>query len=134
MLGWSGREVAKRLGRLDPQTYYYITNGRNTTVRARTADDIRRLYDQLWDQPGPSQRTRIWAEQQGFALPLAWDDEEIDDPAAKPHRMGKQRFKKIHVEDVLFLMEQGETHQGIAMRLQVTVDSVQQALRRAEAS
>lgn len=84
VMGWPSRQIAARLGRLDQQTYLYVQNGRTTTVRRRTEDDIARLYDELWDQPGPSTRTAAHARAQGWAPPLAWDEDSIVDPNARP--------------------------------------------------
>lgn len=84
VIGWPSREIADRLGRLDHQTYLYIMSGRTQTIRRRTADDVARLYDELWDQAGPSARTRTLALRKGWVPPLAWDDDDIDDPQATP--------------------------------------------------
>jgi hypothetical protein len=35
-------------------------------------------------RPGPSHRTRARARALGYAPPLAWDDDAIDDPSAQP--------------------------------------------------
>lgn len=83
-LGWPYRELAERIG-LRSETVLDISTGKTMSVRAQTADTIRRAYDDLWDQPGPSTRTRSWAKRNGYALPLAWDDDSIDDPEAQPH-------------------------------------------------
>jgi hypothetical protein len=62
-------------------------------VTAGTARAVRELYDELWDKPpdesGHRQkisvsRARNYARARDWALPLAWDDDAIDDPAAKP--------------------------------------------------
>jgi len=45
---------------------------------------IREVYDRLSMTPGPSERTRRWAQALGYAPPLAWDDDTIDDPQAEP--------------------------------------------------
>jgi len=132
-LGWSARAIAKRLGRMDPNTYVLIRAGRTTTVRGRTVDDVRRLYDELWDQQGPSERTRRWAAEQRYALPMEWDDDEIDDPTAKPRRFVK-KGRGVQLEDVEFLLGMGETMQAIAHRLGVSRDAIDQILHRAQAS
>lgn len=125
-LGYPTRAIAVALGRLDPQTYQYVINGRTRTIRARTADDIRRLYDQWWDQPGPSGRTRTHARRMGYVPPMAWDDDDIDDPAARPDRWKRGRRDYLVPEDIAELLEMGETVIAIAARFQVTPDTVRQ--------
>jgi len=43
-----------------------------------------RAYNQLWDKPGTSHQTLAAARRSGFAAPLAWNDESIDDSRAQP--------------------------------------------------
>lgn len=93
VMGWPTREIAARLGNLDAQTYVYIANGRTKTIRRRTEQAIAALYDELWDQPGPSARTRSIALRKGWLPPLAWDDDAMDDPAAEPHVDGVPRLR-----------------------------------------
>ncbi len=45
---------------------------------------VRDVYDRLSMTPGPSPETRGWAAKLGYAPPLAWDEESIDDPTATP--------------------------------------------------
>ena len=45
---------------------------------------VRDVYDRLSMTPGPSPETRGWAARLGYAPPLAWDEEGIDDPTAMP--------------------------------------------------
>lgn len=70
-----------------------IVHGKRTIVRAATAREVRDLADRLWLQPPPrvthGDRCRLRAAHalaQRFGwLPLAaWDEDEINDPAAKP--------------------------------------------------
>lgn len=94
VMGWPTRQIAARLGNLDAQTYVYIANGRTRTIRRRTQEAIAELYDELWDVPGPSQRTRSIALGKGWLPPLAWDDDDIADPAATPHVDGIPRLRR----------------------------------------
>ncbi len=53
-------------------------------VRRVTAEHVARVYDALAMTPGPSTRARDLALRKGWAPPLAWDDDEIDNPDAQP--------------------------------------------------
>ena len=57
-------------------------------ITVKTARTVSAMYDRLSMQPAPESitaaRTRLWASRKGFAPPLAWDDETIDDPMAEP--------------------------------------------------
>lgn len=129
-LGHPASVIAAELGRMDRKAYLHIQGGRTVQVRARTADDIRRLYDRLWQVPGKSERTRQHARRMGWVPPLAWDDDAIDDPAAQPQEWRRSRSRTISAEDVHDLLDMGETLDGIAMRLGAARDTVYQVIRR----
>lgn len=136
VLGWSAREIAARLGRLDHQTYLNVQSGRTTVVRQHTVDDIARLYDDLWDKPGPSKRARTIALGKGWVPPLAWDDDAIDDPAATPHGAGyRERARSLHGETVEDFLDTWDHHHGdcrlAADRLGVSHEALVMQLRRA---
>lgn len=82
-LGWSQREIARRLDVTQAQVHLWATDTGPTFVLATTAAPIAALYEQLCMTPGPAARTRAYAAAAGWAPPLAWDD-DIDDPAARP--------------------------------------------------
>ena len=59
--------------------------GVSTTVAPATARAVEDLYDRAWQGPRrPSTASRRRAVTAGWAPPLAWDDDTIDDPAASP--------------------------------------------------
>lgn len=86
-LGWSLDALAERLGVTDTmvvhwQQMHYQKMTKDTAAR------ISALYDELWDQRAPGKytlKTINRAERMGWVPPLAWDDDEIDDPDATPH-------------------------------------------------
>ena len=79
-IGWSSREIMRRLGYSDGGMWLYYAERLNVT----TVERIKALYDELWDKPGPSKWTRTFAANRGFAPPMAWDDSLIDDPLCQP--------------------------------------------------
>lgn len=92
--GWSMAEIARQAGLDRSDVARIVKEGRPCVLR-RTHDAIRVAYDEIWDQPPPQnthfQRAAVTkalqlAEQHGWAKPLEWDDDEIDDPRAKPYR------------------------------------------------
>jgi lambda repressor-like predicted transcriptional regulator len=134
--GWPTRNLAKQLGHKDPATIQHIANGKTPTIRLRTKDDIRRLFDELWDQPGPSKRTADIAKARGWLPALAWDDDLIDRPEHQPADVRRRGMSGggsgITLEDIEEAREQGyETAQQIGWRLGVSRDAVQQILSRA---
>jgi hypothetical protein len=64
-------------------------------IKPATASRVARLYDQLWQLPGTSRPAALTAQARGWVSPLAWEDDEIDDPAARPrgvrHTVAKGR-------------------------------------------
>ena len=134
--GWPSRNLAKQLGHKDPATIQHIANGKTPTIRLRTKDDIRALFDELWDQPGPSKRTADIAKARGWLPALAWDDDLIDRPEHQPEDVRRRGVSGggsgISLEDIEEARDQGYgTAEQIGWRLGVSRDTVQQILSRA---
>ena len=139
--GWSQARLARELGMTGANFGAMLRRDQVTAGTARAVSD---LYDRLWNQPPPAhdQRARIAASrarshaaQRGWAPPLAWDDDLIDDPAAAPAE-GWERPSQRHSADLaeeageLFRRE-GYTQKHAAARLGVSVSGLEMALRRA---
>lgn len=89
-LGWTAVDMADRSD-LSSDTLLACIAGENVTVR--TAALIRDLYDRMWDQVPPestrgqrmkAQRARAKAARNGWAKPMDWDEDAIDDPESRP--------------------------------------------------
>lgn len=79
-IGWTYRHIADVA-----QTSHRIEHyAGQKWVTHEVAAAIVRAYDLLSMTPGPSNRTASRAAKAGWAPPLAWDDDTIDDPRAKP--------------------------------------------------
>lgn len=59
-----------------------------TVMRQMLADKIETAWQTLRDTPGGSTRARNMAARLGWAPPIAWDDDTIDDPDAIPDWTG----------------------------------------------
>lgn len=136
-VGWTGSEIMRRLGRA-PRNFPNLLNRRQ--VEAATARAVIDLYDQLWDQPPPaSNGAERWAADQargkaaahGWPPPVAWDDDTIDDPAAKPDLGGHADRNTVLLENSDEIVEQGHTFEQAAERLGVSVNYLHQARSRA---
>lgn len=65
-----------------------------------------RVYEQLWDKPGPAPATsRARIRKAGYLPPLAWDDESIDDPNFVPEPTEVTAGSKVEVRRDAFLQE-----------------------------
>jgi len=104
VLGWSNVKLARELG-MTPSNYGTFT--RRDEVLARHAREVRDLYDRLSTTPPAAtsgydragiERVKASAKRSGWVGPLAWDDETIDDPAARPD-VGRWRDGSEHVVD-----------------------------------
>lgn len=94
-LGWSQSQLAARLG-IRHRGNFHLHEHR-WTITAGRVRQVHALYDQLsmtlppettWHQKSAANRSRGYAAVRGWAPPLAWDDDTIDDPAAEPNLTG----------------------------------------------
>ena len=138
--GWSQARLARELGLTAANFCGMVRRDQVTAATARAVSD---LYDRLWNQPPPEhdQRTRIAAARarnhagrQGWAPPLAWDDDQIDDPDGSPAE-GWRRPARITrrsaalAEDARELMRaQGYSREHAAGRLGVSAAALERAL------
>ncbi len=90
-IGYSISSLARRLGWSTANLHRLVTS--DARVAAGAARLVGELYDELSMTPftGTEQRSRISASRarnlaarNGWAPPLAWDDETLDDPDARP--------------------------------------------------
>lgn len=81
-MGWPAGEIARRAGttRASLATLTLPTRRPSRALHRRVAA----VYEQLCTVPGPSRIAAGRARGLGFAPPLAWDEDTIDDPAARP--------------------------------------------------
>lgn len=96
-LGWSPRAIAQHCD-LSESALQRIMHTAPDIMRAnsRAFTAIPPVYEKLWDRTPPATcwrerqtigRAKAEATRRGYAPPLAWDDETIDDPAARPQHM-----------------------------------------------
>lgn len=126
--GYTASDLAQRLG-MHFQVVSRIQRGGQPGVTVRIARAVADLFDQLQMTPGPSEHAKTRARQLGWALPLEWDEDAIDNPSAKP-------FKQA-LSDQDFTLEYGKLrargygNDQIAALLGVHPRSLQKRLWRA---
>ena len=82
-MGWSHHDLAVAGA---PNTAGLLASSGHLVTVGRWRQ-VRDVYDRLSMTPGPSPQTRGWARALGYAPPLAWDEDTIDDPTATAHGM-----------------------------------------------
>jgi transcriptional regulator with XRE-family HTH domain len=126
-IGWTQTEIARRIGwTLQNLNRYFISDPE--MINRGTAVDIARVFDQLQLIPGPSERARRHAKKLGWPPPLAWDEDTIDDPDAKPDR-GVHRPVSFP-ERYLEMREIGYNDLQIVGKLGIQPDSLYRQLLR----
>ena len=141
-VGYSQATLAARLG-IQRSNFRLATCDQVTAVTARA---VRELYDELWDvPPGESahrarlsaSRARNYARARDWALPMAWDEEALDDPDAGPaeswRRSERTTIRSADLaEDADFVRSAGgcRTQNEVAMRLSVSQDRLDHACMR----
>lgn len=132
--GWSMNELAARRGSLNKKTLHAIASGATETVYGSTYREVRDLYDEMWDtkpdetdryQRASSARTRARAARAGWQPALAWDDETIDDPNAKPAET--RRTKPTAAErfsEWLHLVQCGVSHEHAAAQAGMEIRTI----------
>lgn len=83
-IGYSISDLSRRLGHKGMQQVWEWTRRRQSTLTEVSAAKVTDLYEKLSGTPGPSIRARNDARRNEWLPPLAWDDVDIDDPAAEP--------------------------------------------------
>jgi hypothetical protein len=125
-LGWPLSALGKELGVSKEAVSSLRTRPTVTAAKARA---VRDLYDRLCTVQGPSTRARRAAEAAGWAPPLAWDEQAIDDPNSTPTlESGMSRLEVV--EEVQFLLSCGRGAAEIAQLLHSTPVAVARALQR----
>jgi DNA-binding XRE family transcriptional regulator len=92
-LGWSMGEVAVWLG-VSRQRASQLSVMASPFIQRARAEDVARLYDRLSTRiPPPTplrDHQRSQAARKHWALPMQWDEDTIDNPAAKPLGVRRQ--------------------------------------------
>jgi hypothetical protein len=133
-MGWGIADLARRTG-LPKSTLSETRRGTYALLtRPALLDKIVAVYDELAMIPGPSRRALTTARDCGWVPPLAWDDDEIDDPCARPHHPGVgvgQWNTRLPEPNLLAAMVNDTSAQLVAARYGVDRKTVQVRLRRA---
>lgn len=125
--GYLRRQLAERLG-MDPSNLGRLFREDTTHVVALTARNIAALFEQLSAQPGPSERARNEGARRGWAVPMAWDDDAIDDPTATPEH--GENSRPTFTEWYLELRNLGYRDSEIAARAGVEPASLARRINR----
>jgi hypothetical protein len=123
--GWSLSWQAERLGYARQEQLKRLTA--MTVVPAERQRAVAAMYAELSEKPGPSLRSKTWAEKAGWPDPWAWDEDTIDSPLAQPEVYERDEQSGPHIDDVRELQEQGLDDDQIATRLRCTRDDIKRA-------
>ena len=132
-LGYTSEQIATHSG--IPHGYVRkLMQATRPTVNVATATRVLHSYDALAMKTPPAgwvaDRQRRQAAGKGWPPPLAWDDDEIDNPNARPNLGEGHNVWGSPLENVEWLAETGEKLPGIARQLGKTEDSIKTLLWR----
>jgi transcriptional regulator with XRE-family HTH domain len=125
-IGYTQADIAARVG-ITPANATEMFHG-NRSVLLSTAIKVRGIYEELSMRPGPSGAARQRAKKLGWAPPLAWEDDTIDNPQAKPD-LGEKRTIRWD-ERYLELRDLGLTDVEILHRWGIQPQSLLRQLER----
>jgi len=126
-MGWPCREIARRAGTTQPSLSTLIQPHRR--ISYALAQKLAVIYAELSGTPGPSKLAAGKARGAGFAPPLAWDDDTIDDPAAVPNLGQVERGAVVVDEEARHLLGFGMSRHEVARRLSVSEERIRQVER-----
>lgn len=140
-IGWRHQDLTKRVG-FNTGT---MMHQRGDYISQFKHEAVRKVYDQLWNVQGPADgRSMTRVAKAGYAPPMAWDDETIDDPAATPDlgspvtgrgrpTKGSTRVRKVDAlaEDVDYLRRTGAGIEEIEQRTGKRWNDIRSELHRA---
>lgn len=139
-IGWPKARLAARLGMLPANFGDVMTREQ---VTAGTARAVAALYDELWNtspaedghrEKISASRDRNYARVRGWAPPLAWDDDSIDDPAAAAANWKRSASTQWRAADLAGEAEDlerlGYTQEQAAERLGVSRAALARAIAR----
>lgn len=125
-IGWSAHSLGVELG--IHQRGIQRVRANPPTVTGKFARDVKALFDRLQLTPGPNHKARCHAKRQGWPPPLAWDEDSIDNPTAKPWKDKEPRM--TFTERYRELHELGYSDFHAATKLGVKEESLRQQLKR----
>lgn len=132
--GWTALRLAEHHTATRQKIRQVLLSTDNEAVTAEFARSVIRLYDDLWDRlppcPDGAALARSEAAAHGWPPPMAWDDEDLDDPRAQPS-MCEPSKGHLHLEDLEDCVSWGFDLPGAADRLHVSIDAVTACARRA---
>lgn len=144
--GWGLGAIAREAGVTAGQVHQALIRLERTTPEI--AGRVAAAYDRVWDRPPPaateaeraeSDEVLQHAQGRGWPVPLAWDDDEIDQEDARPaagwRPTGTTQMRAADlVEDAEFVREHGGYRLApageVAMRLGVSRDRLEHAQAR----
>ena len=135
-IGWTLKEISEHAGH---DHGWACTVYKRARILPATHAQVCAVYDALWNVTPPAEtwsdrvsrgRAQRAAAQADWAPPLAWDDDEIDNPNARPHLGEGHNVWGSPLENVEWLAEAGEKLPGIARQLGKTEDSIKTLLWR----
>ncbi len=130
-MGWSAQVIADRIGVHRHQVTSW-TSGRTQKITAAHAATVAELFDRIQMTAGPSRKAARWAELRGWAPPMAWDEDTIDDPAAQPFGATRRTARvPLHaqIDDLLDVGVPADPDR-LAQLLNTTVEHVERTLYR----
>lgn len=123
--GYSQRELCRRLGWAWDTNATELFLGRALHVTAGRARDAANLFTQLQIVPGPDNRARNRGRTNGWALPLDWDEDTIDDPNATPAEVADERPRmSTTLDEFEWLLRCGEAPEVAARRCRVSLSTI----------
>lgn len=106
-VGWTSTDIAQAAGWPARNYVLRILNGQKGKPTRYVSRDIHEVIVDVYDrlsmrlpEPSPCRaRTRSLAQRRGYPSPLAWDDDAIDDPNARPVGMYDDHRSKRTIDE-----------------------------------
>lgn len=136
-IGYTQAQLAVELGGMEKQVISRLVLGKHPYVWASVARRVDDVYRRLEAEPMPTgywaERSRERARANGWPPPLAWDHDNIDDPAAKPDvpKPSKRVVPKDFADIVADHRNLRRTDEQIARAMGVQLDAFQKRLKKA---
>jgi len=126
-IGWPAEHLAHELG----WTRAKLDNTLNGQPPNGSHHRVANLYDRLSMTTGPSQQARARAQTNGWAPPLAWDDDELDHPNSAPASGWQRQTRQPFPDRYREWRDLGYTDLEITHRFNVRPDTLATMLYRA---